>query len=114
MFWLWIPPMGKPDKKAVFSSCFGDETTIYYDRAKCKNKIPIIYCGASIEKETLFLFKGALSLLKPASTGYILPHDKLSCLFPFRHAVKMRLPYSMAGFFIGSVIVCGCFISTVL
>lgn len=74
--------------------------TTYYDRAKCKNKIPIIYCGAAIEKETLFLSKGALSLLKPASTGYILPHDKLSCLSPFRHAVKMKLPYSMAGFFI--------------
>ena len=33
MFWLWIPPMGKSDKKAVFSACCGDETATYHDRA---------------------------------------------------------------------------------
>ena len=37
MFWLWIPPMGKPDKKAVVSACCGDETTTYHDRAFLKN-----------------------------------------------------------------------------
>lgn len=33
MPWLWIPPMGKLEKKVVFSPCCGDEATTYYDRA---------------------------------------------------------------------------------
>ena len=33
MFQLWIPPIGKPDKKAVLSACCGDETTTCHDRA---------------------------------------------------------------------------------
>ena len=33
MPWPWIPPRGKPEKKAVFSSHCGDETTINYNRA---------------------------------------------------------------------------------
>ena len=33
MFWLWIPPMEKSDKKAVVSACCGDETTTCHDRA---------------------------------------------------------------------------------
>ena len=30
---MWSPPRGKPEKKAVFSSHCGDETTINYNRA---------------------------------------------------------------------------------
>ena len=33
MPWLWIPPRGKLERKAAFSSCCGDEATTYYDRA---------------------------------------------------------------------------------
>ena len=33
MFQLWIPPMGKPDKKAVFSAYCGDEATACAGRA---------------------------------------------------------------------------------
>ena len=43
MPWSWIPPRGKPDKKAVFSPHCGDETTTNYNRAKFKeiiNNIP--------------------------------------------------------------------------
>ncbi len=32
---------GKPDKKAVFSSCCGDEATICYDRALLKQFIAV-------------------------------------------------------------------------
>ena len=32
----WLPPRGKPDKKAVFSPHCGDETTTYYNRALWK------------------------------------------------------------------------------
>ena len=32
MPWLWIPPRGKLERKDVFSSCYGDEATTYYDR----------------------------------------------------------------------------------
>ena len=33
---VWIPPRGKPEKKAVFSPYCGDETTTNYNRAKRK------------------------------------------------------------------------------
>ena len=33
MPWPWIPPRGKPEKKAVFSSHCGDETTTNFNRA---------------------------------------------------------------------------------
>ena len=35
----WLPPRGKPEKKAVFSPHCGDETTTYYNRANKNNHI---------------------------------------------------------------------------
>ena len=36
MPWPWLPPRGKPEKKAVFSPHYGDETTTNYNRVNEK------------------------------------------------------------------------------
>ena len=36
MPWPWIPPRGEPEKKAVFSPHYGDETATNYSRANEK------------------------------------------------------------------------------
>ena len=37
MPWPWLPPRGKPEKRAVFSPHCGDETTTSYNRAFLKH-----------------------------------------------------------------------------
>ena len=62
---VWIPPRGKPEKKAVFSPHCGDETTTNYNRAffYIYNILKIYFCLS-------FLLMGSMiEALGWASTG---------------------------------------------
>ena len=62
MPWLWIPPRGKLGIKSVFSLCYEDEATTYYDRAfflklqrnNRKNALTVDPSRGKLEKSYIF------------------------------------------------------------